>query len=303
MRVVVTGAAGGVGRALIPRLLESAEVSDIIGIDRVPMASPHPRVSYHQGDIQFAALGELLGADALVHLAFCIAQGSMNLEQMWRNNVDGSLRVFRAARAAGIRKIINLSSASIYGHGENLDELAPLNPPSWLPYAQHKVALERVADDELRDIELIHLRPTYILGPHATPWLKRLCTARFYISPPRPHPKIQVVHEDDVALAIVAALTREVPRGAYNLAAPEVLTMPQVVRNGRKFVLPLPIGLLERFVGPPAPDGGPRARPAYTILDVLRMTVTVSCRRAQEVLRWTPRYSAWQARASLDSPA
>jgi UDP-glucose 4-epimerase len=120
--------------------------------------------------------------------------------------------------------------------------------------------------------------------------------------PPRPHPRIQVVHEEDVAAAILAALPASVRAGTFNLAAPEAITLPALLRNGRFWAVGIPISALELIVGGPAADGGPRSQPSGAILDLLRTSITLNCERARHELVWSPKYSAWEARAAYNQP-
>jgi len=275
-----------------------------LALDQVRLLYQDPKFAFQQVDIRTPLSPEIFkGVDTVIHLAFAIAQGTMTVKEMRENNVGGSLNVFQAAKQADVRKIINLSSVSVYGTGENLDESAPLAPSSRFPYAQQKVELERASETDFPEIEFVHLRAHFILGPRAAPLLRRMLTSRLYVSPPRPHPRIQVVHEEDVAAAILAALDPNVHSGAFNLAAPEIVTFPMLVRKTHLFTVGLPIRWLELAVGKPPPDGSPRHRPQDTALDILRTTLTVSCNRARNLLGWTPRYSAWDARACYDKPA
>lgn len=303
MKVVVTGAGGCLGEVVVSRLLERPDIHSVAGVDLVPIALEHPKFTARHFDMRQPCKPALFGnADVLIHLAFAIAQGRMTVEEMEANNVGGTLNVFRAAQDAGIKKVINLSSVSVYGSGEHLTEDAPLAPSSRFPYAQQKVAIETSVQKGFAGMGFIHFRATFILGPRAAPMLRKMCTSRVYIVPTSPHPRIQVVHEEDVASAILAACSPSIGPGTFNLAAPQIVTFPQLVRDGRSLLLGIPISALEFFVGRPAADGRPRTRPADTTLDILRTTLTVNCDRARRILGWTPRYSAWEARAAFDRP-
>lgn len=303
MRVVVTGAGGCLGEVVVSRLLERPDVESVAGLDLVPIALDHPKFTARHFDMRQPCKPALFGdADVLIHLAFAIAQGRMTVEEMYANNVGGTLNVFRAAEKAGIRRVINLSSVSVYGSGEHLTEDAPLAPSSRFPYAQQKVAIEASVRESFARMSFIHFRATFILGPRAAPMLRKMCTSRLYVVPPKPHPRIQVVHEEDVASAILAACSPSIGPCTFNLAAPQVVTFPELVREGRRLLLGIPLSALELFVGRPATDGGPRTRPADTTLDILRTTLTVNCDRARRILGWTPKFSAWEARAAFDQP-
>lgn len=298
MKVVVTGAAGGVGKTLVPLLCSRSDVSQVIGIDCLPLHFSNPKFLFHKADMRSTSLGGLLqGAHAVIHLAFALSQGKMTPNEMHENNVGGSLNVLNCARAAKVSRVINLSSVSVYGSGEDLDEDAPLAPSPNFPYAQQKAELEHIATTQFSDLETIHLRSTFILGPNAVRFIRSAVTSRICILPRPPYPRVQVIHEFDVASAIIAALNPRVAPGVFNLAARDAVTVPELVKNGRSFMIGIPIALLERISR--RRENGP-SRPIDTALELLRATLTVSCRRAQTLLGWTPRYGIWEARASCD---
>jgi len=80
-------------------------------------------------------------------------------------------------------------------------------------------------------MDFVHLRATYIFGPRAALLLRKMCTGPFYISPPPPHPRVQIVHEDDVAAAIMAALDPAVRSDVFNLAARRLLHFQQLLNT------------------------------------------------------------------------
>ena len=304
MRVVVTGATGCLGQVVTPLLCNDPRVQEVRALDMRSGHYKHPKFRFFPFDMRQSVPAEaFVGADTVIHLAFAIAQGTMTPAEMRENNVGGTINVYRAAGGAGVKKVINLSSVSVYGSGEGLTEATPVAPSSRFPYAHHKVEIERRSKSEFPHMDFVHLRATYIFGPRAALLLRKMCTGPFYISPPPPHPRVQIVHEDDVAAAIMAALDPAVRSDVFNLAAPEVVTFPAIVKHRRRFVIGLPISLIEVIAGRPPPDGSPRLRPRDTTLDMLRTTLTVSCDHAKQVLHWTPRFTPWQARECFDLPA
>jgi nucleoside-diphosphate-sugar epimerase len=100
-----------------------------------------------------------------------------------------------------------------------------------------------------------------------------------------------------VAQAIIRALDRPVS-GAFNIAAPERLTLEAFVRNGRKAMLPVPRAVARAAAGLARRLG---SRMDFTYLDVVGMHLTVDCTRARSLLGWTPEFSAWDTRAAVAS--
>ena len=112
MRVVVTGSAGRVGRAIFRRLAGEHEV---IGLDRFPAST----AVQHVGDIADGVLlaTAFAGADAVIHVAALHAPhvGLVPDAEFERINVGGTAAVLAAARQAGIRRLVFTSTTALYG--------------------------------------------------------------------------------------------------------------------------------------------------------------------------------------------
>ena len=290
MRVFLTGSSSGLAAALLPRLCHSDEVSAVVGLDLRPTGFRHPKFEFRQGDMCADGLEQAMrGCQAVVHTGYAVMQGALSNAQLYANNVGGAVQVFKAARAVGAARVINLSSVSVYGGGEDLDESAPLKPSPVFTYARHKARIERLARADFP--EVVHLRAHLIFGPHSQPFLRQMCRAGFCIVPPAPVARLQVVHEDDVADAVCRCLNRDV-RGAFNLAAREAVTLPALVRHGRRGVVPVPLAWAQRLVRVARWLGN---RDEYTWLDVMDTTLTVQCGRAEQLLGWRASRTPWQA--------
>ncbi|MGC1817842.1 MAG: NAD-dependent epimerase/dehydratase family protein, partial [Casimicrobiaceae bacterium] len=194
MRVVVTGAAGRLACAVLPRLCADPAIGSVTGIDRTPPAFSHPKFEPVVADIaERAAHARLPGANALVNLAFVVMRGRRPLREMARNNVDGTKALLTAAEVAGIDPIVHLSSAAVYGGGVGLTEYAALAPLPRFQYALQKAQVDAWIAKALPRAAV--LRPTVILGPNAQPLLRRLASAPCYLRLPDPQPRLQCVHE------------------------------------------------------------------------------------------------------------
>ena len=112
MRVLVTGSAGRVGRAIYVALAAAGHA--VSGIDATPSST-----SEHVGDFADPTLlaGALEGVDAVVHTAALHAPHVPHLPEtaFRRVNVDGTRRLLEAASAAGVRRIVFTSTTALYG--------------------------------------------------------------------------------------------------------------------------------------------------------------------------------------------
>jgi nucleoside-diphosphate-sugar epimerase len=287
MRVAVTGASGNLGTALLRRL--NAEGHQAVGISRrrPPETAPFVGVPWHQIDLGArsapAALTDAIrGADAVVHLAWLI-QPSRDREVMRRANQDGSRAVLSAVRASGVPHLVHMSSVGAYSPAEQgmcVDESWPCDGVPTSYYSVDKAAVEHLLDTvSTAEFTLSRVRPTLVLQAGAASEI-----ARYFLGPllpvgllgpaamrlaPWPRAlKVQFVHSDDVADAVLRVLLDRIP-GAFNVAA------EPVVDRG---------ALREAFggVGPPIPP------------PLLRLAVQISWR-----LHLQPTNAGWVDMAML----
>ena len=288
MRVFVTGSSSQLAQALLPALCARADVAQVTGIDRKPPQFRHPKFNALQLDIRDPRLEQAMHKhSALIHMAFIVLRGRMDETEMFGINVEGSHRVFHAARRAGMRRLIHLSSASVYGSGAQLAEDAALAPLPRFLYAQHKARLEQLLAADFP--ECVRLRPHVILGPHAQPVLRQLLNQPCYVYLPNPQPQLQCVHEDDVARAVLLCLERDV-RGAFNLAADDAFSFRDAIRSRHRVSMPLPLFAARGALNLAWKLSGWGGEPAW--IDGLTKTLLIDCRRAREELGWRSRYSA-----------
>lgn len=288
MRVFVTGSASHLAQAWLPSLCADPRIERVVGVDIAPAIFTHAKFTHHCLDIRSPDIGALMsGCDALVHLAWVVLRGKMDAATMRDINVGGTQKVFEAARAAGITRLIHLSSASVYGSGDQLTEDAPLNPlPNFL-YALHKAEAENYLAREFP--EALRLRPHLILGPHCQPLLKQLSQQPGYSRLPDPQPRLQCVHEDDVADAMSAGLF-SATQGAVNLAAADTFSFKQIITSRFRHAIPLPFGLVKTTLNIAWHLTGYGGEPAW--IDGMRHTLTLECARAQREWGWHPKHSA-----------
>jgi nucleoside-diphosphate-sugar epimerase len=255
--IAVTGVGGLIGRALVAALRsDPGEVTRVVGLDvRVPDvdATRGPALDLHAIDVRDPALAGLLdGVDVLVHLAFQF-DPIRDLDEMRSINVDGTLAVLEAARAAGVSRVIYLSSVLAYDpaaptDADALTETSPLRASGGFAYASHKREVEawlwpwHAAGD---GPALTVLRSAAVLGPGVQNFVTRAFEQPVIPELPDP-PPLQFVHVDDVVGAIVHALRTPLD-GAFNVAPDGGIDFDRTVTLVGRPTVPMDVGTLERI--------------------------------------------------------
>ncbi|MBW3659649.1 MAG: NAD-dependent epimerase/dehydratase family protein, partial [Actinobacteria bacterium] len=182
LTVAVTGVGGLIGRRLVAELDERAEVGRILGLDiRAPEGLAAPKLDLRHADVRQHDLGGVLaGVDTVVHLAFQL--DPIADEALMRAiNIDGTKNVFEAAAAAGVRKVVYVSSGVVYGaHPDNdfpLTEDSPVRANPDFNYAEHKAELEVWLADWVPahpELTVTILRPSIVAGPGVQNFITRI---------------------------------------------------------------------------------------------------------------------------------
>jgi UDP-glucose 4-epimerase len=266
------------------------------------------KTEYRRGDVLDRSAIDALVADAdvVVHLAFIIMGGH---EESRRINLEGSANVFAAAVAGPrVRRLIYTSSVAAYGfHGDNPRPLSEAVPPRGSEehyYSAEKAELERALWRTVGDVlDTYVLRPCIVAGPDALLLIESipgpLRRLPVTVLPDTGVP-FQLVHHDDVASALVAAVRGTGPPGIYNLAGPGELTPRDLASALGWHSIPTPLPLVSL-----AALGArlPRAPAQAQWLNAFRVPMVMSTAKARRELRWRPRHSAAETLAATVTAA
>ncbi|MDQ3588488.1 MAG: NAD(P)H-binding protein [Actinomycetota bacterium] len=252
--ILLTGATGTVGRALLRRLTASGMPVRCLVRDPRRLGADRVRVQIVLGDLADPASfrNALRGVDTVVHLAASIRdQPRGSLEEL---NAVATLRLTRAAERSGVRQFVFFSAIG-----------ASFQSPTRFFRAK---ALARQAV-ESADLETTVFSPSIVYTP-GDPWLTLLTRLSYLPAMPMSgsgNALFQPIWADDAADCVVSALERDspAPRRAFDLAGPESLSYDDMVRLalvplGRErplLHLPRPLvrwslRALERLTGPAA---------------------------------------------------
>ena len=313
MRIVVTGASGNVGTAVLEALTSDDRVDSVLGVCRRAHEWRPPRTSWVWGDVADLDLQRVFrGADVVIHLAW-LFQPMRSPAVTWRSNVIGSKRVLEAVEAASVPAVVVASSVGAYSPRRNLDPVFEDYPTDGVPqaaYSREKAYVERLMDQhQLRhpDRRVVRLRPGFIFQDRAVAEQRRLFLGPFVphaaLRPGRvpllPLPtqlRLQAVHSTDVAAAYAAAALTPVS-GAFNVAADPVLDPDALAALLQTRWRPVPAAALRAVL---ATAYRARAVPAAPeLFDLLMQVPMMATDRARHELGWKPSYDAGEAVSSF----
>ncbi|GHH72951.1 UDP-glucose 4-epimerase [Streptomyces sulfonofaciens] len=128
MRILVTGAAGHIGRHVLDELLGAGHT--VVATDRVPLDDPRPE-RVHIGDLQDPALvrDAMEGAEAVVHLGAIPHPDPADPSALFAANCHTAHRVLEEAGRAGVRRVAAASSLSAVGLAWSPVPVSPLYVP------------------------------------------------------------------------------------------------------------------------------------------------------------------------------
>ena len=213
-RVCITGANGFIGHTLAERW--RTDGAEVVGVDLV--AAPERGVVAgdvsQPGEWQQAAAG----CDAVVHTAALVGMPN-DVSNFWAVNVRGTRLALEAARDAGAKRFVHLSSVVTFGldFPDGVDERWPVRPTG-IAYVDTKIASEQVVlqAHAAGEIDVTVVRPGDVYGPASRPWTLlpvELLKARRFVLPARGRGIHSPVYVDDLAAGIVTAAGSDAAAG------------------------------------------------------------------------------------------
>ncbi len=238
--IAVTGAGGFIGSTLLQRLVPySVKIRALLGTPGDPVWDPPQLCEAHFADISdLAKLVDLMrGAEVVVHAAGSPSVHASFLDptQCVAVHTLGTVTVIEACQKAGVRRLIYLSSAEVYGAPSSnpVSEEFPIQPLS--PYGAAKAAAEMFVRTMAAqsDLECCILRPFSVYGPRQSSasliatilsqakqdecvWLSDLKPVRDYC------------YVQDVVEAIALACAADVNGGTFNIGSGEGTSVKEI---------------------------------------------------------------------------
>lgn len=298
--VLVTGASGAVGDALLRRMGGSGKLRVLVR--RVPAQLP-PDVEVAVGDLgdPEAVDRAVAGARAVIHLGAATRGGWDDHE---RATIAGTRNVLASCRKHGVEKLVHVSSMSVVdwagADGGVLTEASPDEPRAAERghYTRAKLEAERLVRAAAQDgVPAVILRPGQIFGgrlPVVSGAVARRLGRRWLVLGDG-RLKVPLVYMDDVVDGIVAALERPLSHGeVIQLVDPHLLSQNEILAAlpERRPVLrfPRPLLFLLGKLSEPLAALLKRTSPvsAYRLRSALSRTGFESS-QAEPLLGWSPR--------------
>ncbi len=281
-KVVVVGARGALVELLTARM-------SVVGSCCCHQVEPDPAA--------LAALPPPAADDVWVHVAVA------GVGLAGAPDVAAAHRVFEHAKGRGVRHLVLVSSAAVYGPsahhaghvGEEQRRLRRLDNP----IARKWLELEVAAAQDLKDsaVGLTVLRSAAVIRPGGRDFFSRLLSRRIAFTLPGFDPSLQLLAPDDLARAIVKVVKRRA-LGTFHVAPRVVIPMSSALKAAGCWRLPLPrcVQWLPRKV---------LARVGWTApvaqLDYLRHGWTISAEKLEQELEFVPRHTSHDAVLALAS--
>jgi dihydroflavonol-4-reductase len=251
VKVALTGATGFVGGHLVDAL--RARGDEIVALVRSPeraagLAQSGVRLVTGTLDDEAALRTLAEGASVFYHVAGAVTSAGQN-GKLERVNGQGTEAVARAARAAGVPRLLYVSSLAASGPtlvGAPLPDATQCRPVT--DYGRSKLQGEEAV--RAGGVPYTIVRPPAVYGPGDRQFLPAFKMARWGFSPVLGGggQELSLIHARDLAQALIAAATSAPAEGrTYHAAHPEVVTQRDLVRGigramgrGRTAIVPIP---------------------------------------------------------------
>jgi len=231
--ILVTGASGFIGSHLVEELVkdEKNEKIKVLVKNKKELGSINEfseetlkKINIVEGDLldKGALIQALKGIKKVFHLAAIGRPMNVPKEAYFRVNVDGTRNLLEACKKNNVKRIIHVSSMSVFGYSRDrtpLSEDSPQLPVS--DYGESKKQQEKLVLDfcKKNKIDLVVLRPPMVLGPRDSQNLKlfRLINTGFFPLLRSGRARYEIVYVKNFVHALILADLYGKNLGCYNV--------------------------------------------------------------------------------------
>ncbi|NOD62207.1 MULTISPECIES: SDR family oxidoreductase [unclassified Ruegeria] len=308
-RILITGAAGMVGQALLPEL----EGHEVFATDLKRPESLPECIAFLPMDVTSDAPARVITKvkpDVIVHLASIVTPPpKTGRTAAYAVDVDGTRKVVNAAIANGVRRLVVTSSGAAYGyHPDNripLRERDPLRGNPEFPYSDHKRQVEELlaeARNTAPDLEQVVLRVGTVLGAGTENQITALFHKPRLLAVTGSESPFVFIWTHDLARILRRAAT-DGPPGIFNVAGDGAMGVTDLADAMGKSVLRLPAWALKAALSVARPLGLSRYGPEQVRFLQYRPVLDNSALKSE--FGYTPEktsaevFAFWQKQAGL----
>lgn len=293
--VAITGVNSYFASTLLPKLEADPTVDTIIGVDTALWKGEYAKVQFFKTDTRDPNLADILnGVDTLFHMAFIVGE-IRNKKVAYDININGTKNVFDACIAAGVRKIVYTSSATVYGsiiqNPLGITEDQPLFKHTDSYYNAAKVEIEQLFAgyaEKYPNIIFSVIRAALLFGPKIDNMFSKLFAMKLSALTPGESYN-QYIHEEDLGDALHLSFSKDLP-GAYNVGADDAISSRFAFNKAGVLILTIPAFLLKwlatiGFMVGIFPAGG-----GWVTLS--RYTIFMNCDKFKAAAGWRPKWGS-----------
>ena len=263
MKIFVTGATGFIGRNLAERLVEQKHEVICGGrhLNKLDPLKERVKPVYLDIEDKEAALNLLKKEkpDVVYHSAALVE--SSNPDKLRRANLDGTKNILDACLAAGVKKVVYVSTIAVVSGNPDVPLTEDLPYKATNPYGESKLEAEKIAlDYRKKGLKIAILRPCMVYGegePHGLSHLIDGIKRRIIPIFGKGSSKLHLVSVENVVDVMVLCLSKEEAyEGTYFVADKEVLSMKEVLEYIAKILgvtppIVIPGGIVRFLAGLP----------------------------------------------------
>lgn len=307
-RILITGGAGMVGRALAQALPRDDTVVTDLHRNGLP-----EHIAFRQMDVTGTDPDTVIGQErpeVVVHLASIVTPPpGMTRAQAYAVDVTGTRNVMQACVAHGVRRLVVTSSGAAYGyHADNpvpLTEDAPCRGNPEFAYADHKRQVEEMLAEARRAhpaLEQVILRVGTVLGSGTDNQITALFHRKRLLAISGSDSPFVFIWTRDLARIVHRAAT-DGPAGIYNVAGDGALSVDDIAAALGKPVMRLPAWALKAALAVAHPLGLSRYGPEQ--VRFLQYRPVLDNSRLKRVFGYTPEltsaavFDLWKREADL----
>ena len=256
--LLITGAGGYIGRQVVEALAEDRPgIGTVVAADiRLPAAAERfDTIEYVESDVRSPELGDILErfkVDVVVHLAAIVSPGRKpNRELEYSVDVLGTGNTLECCLAAGVGKIIVMSSGAAYGYypdnPEWIDEQDEIRGNPEFAYSDHKRQAENMLAQWRKDhpeLKQLIFRSGTILGATTSNQITALFDGRFVMGLSGAATPFVLIWDKDVVGGIIHGMGDD-STGMFNLAGDGTLTMREMAAMMKKPYISVPVGIVK----------------------------------------------------------